>query len=62
MNRIDDIENRVKYLESELIHKDEHYDLECRIEKLEGEVTYQSVYIYITVFYIIYFISKQLTN
>jgi len=60
--RLDDIENRVIYLESEITDKYSFYEMENRIDKLENEVTYRDVYIYVTVFYIIYLVSKQLNN
>ena len=60
--RLDDIENRVVYLESEITDKQSFYEMENRIDKLENEVTYRDVYIYVTVFYFIYSVSKQLNN
>jgi archaellum component FlaC len=60
--RLDDIENRLVHLESEITDKYSIYEMETRIDKLENEVTYRDVYIYISVFYIIYLVSKQLNN
>ena len=59
---LDDIENRLVHLESEITDKYSIYEMETRIDKLENEVTYRDVYIYISVFYIIYLVSKQLNN
>jgi len=60
--RLDAIENRVIYLESEITDKYSFYEMENRIDKLENDVTYRDVYIYISLFYIIYLVSKQLNN
>jgi hypothetical protein len=60
--RMNDIENRVVYLESEITDKYSFYEMENRIDKLENDVTYRDVYIYISVFYIIYVCCKQLNN
>ena len=60
--RLDDIENRLGYLESEITDKYSFYEMENRIDKLENDVTYRDVYIYISVFYIIYVCCKQLNN
>jgi tetrahydromethanopterin S-methyltransferase subunit G len=61
-NRIEDIENRLTYMESEFTDKYDFAALENRIDKIENEVTYRDIYIYISVFYIIYLASKQLNN
>ena len=60
--RVDDIENRLVYLESEITDKYTFYEMENRIDKLENEVTYRDVYIYLSLIYIIYLFSKQLNN
>jgi len=60
--RLDDIENRLGYLESEFTDKYSFYEMEIRIDKLENEVTYRDIYIYISLFYIIYVCCKQLNN
>ena len=60
--KLDDIENRLVYLESEITDKYSFYEMENRIDKLENDVTYRDVYIYISIFYIIYLVSKQLNN
>jgi len=60
--RLDDIENRLGYLESKLTDNYSFYEMEHRIDKLENDVTYRDVYIYISVFYIIYVCCKQLNN
>jgi len=62
VSRMNDLEHRIDYIESELTDKDTYYELEGRIDKLENEVSYRDIYIYITVFYLIYFTSKQLNN
>ena len=59
-NAASDLGDRVEYLERELF--DKLYDLDSRIDKLENDVSYRDVYIYITVFYLIYVTSKQLNN
>jgi tetrahydromethanopterin S-methyltransferase subunit G len=60
--RIDDIENRVRYLECEITDKYTFYEMENRIDKLENEVSYKDIFVYISLFYIIYLFSKQLNN
>jgi tetrahydromethanopterin S-methyltransferase subunit G len=62
VSRVNDLENRFDFIESELTDKETYYELEGRIDKLENEVSYRDVYIYITVFYLIYLTSKQLNN
>jgi hypothetical protein len=61
-DQLNNIENRLVYLESEITDKYTFYELENRIDKLENEVTYRDIYIYISVFYIIYMCCKQLNN
>ena len=53
-NVVNDLVDRVTYLESEFTDKDEYVEIENRIYRLENEVSYRDVYIYITVFYLIY--------
>jgi tetrahydromethanopterin S-methyltransferase subunit G len=60
--RIQSLEDRVEYLESEFTDKGEFYELDNRINKIENEVSYRDVYIYVSVFYIIYVTCKQLNN
>ena len=59
-NVTSDLGDRVEYLEKELF--DKIYELDSRIDKLENDVSYRDIYIYVTVFYLIYVTSKQLNN
>jgi len=59
-NAASDLGDRVEYLERELF--DKLYELDSRIDKLENDVSYRDVYIYFTVFYLIYVTCKQLNN
>ena len=60
--QVDDIENRLSYLESEFTDKDEYYALDNRIDKLENNIRMVDVYLYVSVFYVLYLVSKQLNN
>jgi hypothetical protein len=61
-SRVDQLTARVEFMEYENMDKDAINELEARVYKLENEVSYKDVYIYFTIFYLIYVTSKQLNN
>ena len=61
-SRLDELAERLELLEYEIADKDTFRELESRVYKLENDVSYRDVYIYFTVFYLIYVTSKQLNN